>query len=83
VGVDLSHAKPQKLTDELAQQAQLLVTMVCGDKFLMFLVCVEMTGRYKTRRDFPSKGFGEYETKYTRKSASFWDARVSNKALHL
>lgn len=32
VGIDLSNAKPQKLTDELAQDAQLLVTMGCGDK---------------------------------------------------
>lgn len=31
VGIDLSHAKPQKLTAELAQGAQLLVTMGCGD----------------------------------------------------
>ena len=32
IGIDLSHAKPQKLTEELAQQAQLLITMGCGDK---------------------------------------------------
>ena len=32
VGIDLSHAKPQKLTDELARDAQLLITMGCGDK---------------------------------------------------
>jgi arsenate reductase len=32
VGVDLSNAKPQKLTEELARQAQLLITMGCGDK---------------------------------------------------
>jgi arsenate reductase len=32
VGVDLSNAKPQKLTEELAREAQLLVTMGCGDK---------------------------------------------------
>jgi protein-tyrosine-phosphatase len=32
VGVDLSNANPQKLTDELAQDAQLLITMGCGDK---------------------------------------------------
>src|SRR6201996_4087102 len=31
-GIDLSHAKPQKLTEELARDAQLLVTMGCGDK---------------------------------------------------
>lgn len=32
LGVDLSSAKPQKLTDELAQQAQVLITMGCGDE---------------------------------------------------
>jgi arsenate reductase (thioredoxin) len=32
VGIDLSHAKPQKLTDELARDAQLLITMGCSDK---------------------------------------------------
>lgn len=30
--IDLSHAKPQKLTEELARDAQLLITMGCGDK---------------------------------------------------
>jgi len=32
VGIDLSNAKPQKLTEELASGTQLLVTMGCGDK---------------------------------------------------
>ena len=32
IGIDLSHATPQKLTDELASHAQLLITMGCGDK---------------------------------------------------
>jgi arsenate reductase (thioredoxin) len=32
VGIDLSSAKPQKLTHELASDAALLVTMGCGDK---------------------------------------------------
>ncbi|WP_434345764.1 arsenate reductase ArsC [Myxococcus virescens] len=31
VGIDLSSAKPQRLTDELAQGAQWLITMGCGD----------------------------------------------------
>ena len=31
-GIDLSHAKPQKLTEELAKDAQLLITMGCGDQ---------------------------------------------------
>jgi arsenate reductase (thioredoxin) len=32
IGIDLSHAKPQKLTEQLAKDAQLLITMGCGDK---------------------------------------------------
>jgi arsenate reductase len=32
VGIDLADAKPQKLTTELAQRADLLITMGCGDK---------------------------------------------------
>ena len=32
VGMDLSNAKPQKLTEELAKGASLLITMGCGDK---------------------------------------------------
>jgi arsenate reductase (thioredoxin) len=31
-GIDLSNAKPQKLTQELAEGAALLITMGCGDK---------------------------------------------------
>jgi arsenate reductase len=31
-GIDLSGARPQKLTTELAAQAQLLITMGCGDE---------------------------------------------------
>lgn len=30
-GIDLSHARPQRLTDELARSATLLVTMGCGE----------------------------------------------------
>ncbi len=32
VGIDLTEAKPQRLTDELARGAQLLVTMGCGEQ---------------------------------------------------
>jgi arsenate reductase (thioredoxin) len=32
VGIDLSTAAPQKLTQELANDAALLITMGCGDK---------------------------------------------------
>ncbi|HZD46974.1 MAG TPA: arsenate reductase ArsC [Acidobacteriaceae bacterium] len=32
VGIDLSNAKPQKLTKEMAKEAHLLITMGCGDE---------------------------------------------------
>ncbi|SDF13929.1 arsenate reductase ArsC [Terriglobus roseus] len=32
VGIDLSNAQPQKLTEELARNADLLITMGCGEK---------------------------------------------------
>ncbi len=32
VGLDLASARPQKLTEALAREAQLLVTMGCGDQ---------------------------------------------------
>lgn len=31
-GIDVSHRRPQKLTDELAQWADVVVTMGCGDE---------------------------------------------------
>lgn len=31
VGIDLSDARPQRLTEELAREASLLITMGCGD----------------------------------------------------
>jgi protein-tyrosine-phosphatase len=45
VGIDLSRAKPQKLSEELAKGAQLLITMGCGDK------CPYVPGRQ--RDDWP------------------------------
>jgi arsenate reductase len=32
LGIDVATARPQKLTDDLARQAQVLVTMGCGDE---------------------------------------------------
>lgn len=45
VGVDLSGVRPQRLTDELARQAQVLITMGCGD------ACPVVPGA--TRDDWP------------------------------
>src|SRR3954470_12094184 len=32
LGIDLSHRKPQRLTDDLARRADVVVTMGCGDE---------------------------------------------------
>jgi arsenate reductase (thioredoxin) len=32
LGIDLSRAKPQRLTEDLAKDAHLLITMGCGDR---------------------------------------------------
>ena len=45
VGIDLSSAKPQKLTQELAGETQLLITMGCGDR------CPYVPGLH--RKDWP------------------------------
>ena len=50
VGVDLSHAQPQKLTQELAEDASLLVTMGCGEKCPMCLDSNATTGLSRTRK---------------------------------
>jgi arsenate reductase len=45
VGIDLGAARPQRLTDDLARRAQLLVTMGCGE------ACPVVPGL--TRDDWP------------------------------
>ena len=48
VGIDLADIKPQKLTDDLARGATVLVTMGCGD------ACPVCAGR--EREDWPLRG---------------------------
>jgi arsenate reductase len=50
IGIDLSAATPQKLTQELANDAPLLITMGCGDKCPTFRAFAEMTGRCPTQK---------------------------------
>jgi arsenate reductase (thioredoxin) len=47
VGVDLSNARPQKLTTELAEWADVVVTMGCGDQ------CPYIPGRRYVDWDLP------------------------------
>jgi arsenate reductase (thioredoxin) len=70
VGIDLSHAKPRKLTEELAKDAQLLITMGCGEK------CPYVPGL--RRDDWPlrdPKGLSPNEVKTIRDEAK---ARVES-----
>ncbi len=47
VGIDLSNAKPQKLTGELAQEAEILITMGCGWSVPMSPVSFEKIGPFQ------------------------------------
>jgi arsenate reductase (thioredoxin) len=60
VGIDLSAAEPQKLTEELVKDAQLLITMGCEDKCLYVPVCAVTTGHFVIRRDFHQRKSGRY-----------------------
>jgi arsenate reductase (thioredoxin) len=61
LGIDLEHATPQKLTPELAQTADLLVTMGCGDE------CPFVPGLKREDWPFPDpKGKGIEQTRIIR-----------------
>ena len=61
VGIDLAAAKPQKLTAELAQNAEMLITMGCGDE------CPYVPGLIRDDWPLPDpKGKGIEEVRRTR-----------------
>ena len=61
VGVDLSDRTPQRLTDELAARADVLVTMGCGD------TCPDFPGKRYIDWDLPDpKGRPAEEVRATR-----------------
>jgi arsenate reductase len=61
VGIDLAGAKPQKLTTELAQNAEMLITMGCGDE------CPYVPGLIRDDRPLPDpKDKGIEEVRRTR-----------------
>jgi protein-tyrosine-phosphatase len=57
IGIDLSAATPQKLTQELAKDAALLITMGCGDK-CPNRACDETTGHCAIRKASLPKMYG-------------------------
>jgi protein-tyrosine-phosphatase len=69
VGIDLSNAKPQKRTAELAQDAEMLVTMGAETNAPTFPVSGAMTGPCQTQRD---KGSNRYGRPAMRSSDVFW-----------
>ena len=77
VGIDLSNAKPQKLTQELANEASLLVTMGCSDK------CPYVPGL--RRDDWPlqdPKGLPIAEVRAIRDEIRHWvESLISNERI--
>jgi protein-tyrosine-phosphatase len=63
-GIDLSAARPQKLTAELAAEAQLLITMGAGTLVRMSQGYAATTGLWRTRRVSPSSGFARSATTF-------------------
>jgi arsenate reductase len=49
-GIDLAQAKPQKLTEELARNAGVLITMGCGDECPYVPACAAWIGHWPTRK---------------------------------
>jgi len=70
VGIDLSAAKPQKLTQELAGEASLLITMGCGDQ------CPYVRGL--RREDWPLRDPKGLPAEETRRIRDEIKARVQN-----
>jgi arsenate reductase len=70
VGIDLSAAKPQKLTQELAEGATLLITMGCGDQ------CPYVRGL--RREDWPLRDPKGLPVEEARKIRDEIKARVQN-----
>lgn len=61
VGIDLTDARPRKLTSELAQNAEMLITMGCGDE------CPHVPGLRRDDWPLPDpKGQGIEAVRWTR-----------------
>ena len=63
-GIDLSGARPQKLTSELAAEAQLLITMGCGDECPYVPESGGTTGHWTTRRGSRSNASAPFATTF-------------------
>src|SRR5258708_12264864 len=73
VGIDLSNAMPQKLTPELAQNVEMLVTMGCGDE------CPYVPGLRRDDWPLPDpKGQGIETVRQTRDEINRRDLQLLN-----
>ncbi len=63
LGIDLSARTPQKLTNELAEAADVVVTMGCGDAARTSLASATSTGTSRTRRAGRSRRSGPLGTR--------------------
>jgi hypothetical protein len=63
VGIDLTHAKPQKLTDDLAKMLTSSSQWGVATNAPTFRVYAGMIDRFPTRRGSPSRRSGRYVTK--------------------
>jgi protein-tyrosine-phosphatase len=61
-GIDLSGARPQKLTAETAAQAQLLITMGAATSVRTCLGCAAKTGRSRIQRVSQLNASGPFAT---------------------
>ena len=77
IGIDLSSAKPQKLTEELAREAQLLITMGCGDNCPFVPGLRGTTGPFAIPRACPLKKSASSAMKFARECNHFWPTSAS------
>jgi protein-tyrosine-phosphatase len=68
VSIDLSSARPQLLTEELARGAEVLVTMGCGEACPSFQESNGRTGLSPIPRDDCWKQFGGFAMRFTSES---------------
>ena len=75
IGIDLSSAKPQKLTADLAQGADTLITMGCGDECPYVPGFGAMTGLCPIRRGKASKPSARQGKRSRKGSWNCWPER--------
>jgi protein-tyrosine-phosphatase len=70
IGIDLAERIPQRLTEELAEQADVVVTMGCGDACPYIPASATSTGSSMSPPASPSRTSESYVTTSTDASAN-------------